>query len=228
LVAVLAALTLFASGCARTPKGLYKFVNLPASLPAGETNLLGNPSFESPFRMCTVRCNQAWSTEFTTVAAPQFATGTAGRVSGRLAETISYRGRSGDDGSTKSLDRAVELYQSVEAGQATTGGQALTLTLWVSGHCSRCTPFIGIEAFDTHDHWLGEQDQYFQVPKNPMPVQVSWVLPKGTTRVAALLQIPEIYHTSEIDIHVDNALLESRPATDAELTAAARHPKGNG
>jgi hypothetical protein len=226
---VLAAVALAATGCSNTrSKTLYHFVDLPVSLPVGQTNLIGNPSFESPFRFCNIGCNTDWSEEYTTAGAPDFHTSSAGRVSGQLAETIEYKGRQGDDGKTGTLDRAVELYQSVQAGDATTAGQMLTFTLWVSGDCGRCAPFIGIEAFDTRSNWLGEEDQYFQVPNKPTPVEVSWVLPAGTTRVAALLQVPEIYRITQFDVHVDNAWLVSRKATPREAAAAMQHPQGNG
>jgi hypothetical protein len=214
-----------ANGCTNTPP---KVVSRPTTLAAGQTNLLGNPGFETSFRFCTIRCNGAWSTEYTTVGAPDFYSSTVGRVTGQLAETISYDGRQGDDGKTKTHDRVIELYQSVTSGQATAAGQAVTLTIWVSGYCSRCAPFIGIEAFDSNSKWVGEQDQYFRVPKSPSAVQESWVLPSGTTRVAALIQVPEIYKISKVDIHVDNALLVSRRATAGELAAATKHPTGNG
>jgi hypothetical protein len=137
-----------------------------------------------------------------------------------LAETISYAGRSGDDGKVKALDRDVELYQGV-FGSEIVAGRTLTFTVWVSGSCIRCAPFVGIEAFDRHGNWLGEQDQYFRTPKSPRPVQVSWVLPGGTRAAAVYIQVPEIYKTSKIDIHVDNALLVSRKSTVGEPKEAA-------
>jgi hypothetical protein len=224
---MLAVIILAATGCTKT-KTLYRFVAFPTSLPVGQTNLLGNPSFERPFHFCTTDCVGAWSSEHTTVGAPQFYTATTGHVTGQLAETISYQGRNGDDGKIKRLDRDVELYQGVMRSDATVAGRTLTFTLWVSGYCTRCAPFIGIEAFDVHGAWLGEQDQYFRVPKTPMPVRVSWVLPSGTTAAAAYIQVPEIYRSTKFDIHVDNALLVSRRATAQELATAAKHPKGSG
>jgi hypothetical protein len=216
---------LTATGCTKTPHSVF---HRPTTLAAGQTNLLGNPSFETPFHFCDINCNRAWSSEYTTIGTPEFYPSSAGRVTGQLAETISYRGRRGDDGKTQSHDRAIEVFQSVTSGKATAAGQAVTFTIWVSGHCSRCVPFIGIEAFDSAKNWLGEQDQYFRVPKSPSPEQETWVLPGGTTRVAALFQVPEIYQTSNVDVHIDNALLVSRQATVEELAAATKDPRGNG
>jgi hypothetical protein len=133
--------TLAATGCFDTTKTLYTFTDVPIALPAGETNLIGNASFETPFRMCDTKCNARWNSEYTTVAVPRFYASSAGRVTGQLAETISYDGRSGDHGKTATLDRDVEIYQSVQAGRATAAGQTLTFTLWVSGHCDGCAPF---------------------------------------------------------------------------------------
>jgi hypothetical protein len=227
LVMLLVAIAVLATGCRGE---LYSFVPVPLSVPPGSTNLLHNPSFEDPFHMCTVNCNagSGWSMEHTTVGVPTFSTSTDGRVTGRLAETIRYTGHRGDDGKTAHLDRDVELYQGAAGGEATSGGHLLTLTLWVSGTCNACAPFIGIESFDKHNDWLGEEDQYFKVPATPRPVQVRWVVPEGTVIVAAYIQIPEIFEKTNFVIHVDNALLTSRTATAEELKAAAKHPHGNG
>ena len=158
------------TGCSRS-KSAYKFPDVPTQVPAGDANLLADPSFESAnFEVCTVNCTQTsgWSGEHKTTGAPTFSRTTEGVVTGSYAVNISYDGQPGDNGGKES----VELFANSK-GPTTTAGHRLTFTLWVSGSCIKCAPFVGIEAFDSGFRYLGEQDQYFTTPKDPQPVQVS-------------------------------------------------------
>lgn len=198
-----------ASGCSDP---LYEFPDISPSLPAGQVNLIENPSFESPTtEICADKCsgNGIWSLEHTTAGAPAAELTPTGAVDGERAVHLTYEGRDGDDG-----EGFVEIYMGA-GGPAAIPGSRLTFTLWVSGSCEACAPFIGIEAFDADYGYLGEHDQYFDVPKSPRPVQVSYELPAGTRSIAAYLQVPEIYSSSAIDMYVDNAILTSEPAPQA-------------
>jgi hypothetical protein len=188
---------------------LYVFPNLPRNLPSGSVNLLTDPSFESPVGICSFRCKttSTWSIEYSTPKGPLAFRSRTGAVTGSHAETLIYNGQTADNG----INKEIELYQSV-AGPATTAGHRLTFTAWISGTCVKCAPFIGIEAFNKVSTYLGESDQYFGPPATPQPVQVSYVLPSGTVRVAAYLQVPELYSISKFNLSVD----------DTSLTAARR------
>jgi hypothetical protein len=192
------------TGCSRSKTG-YQFPDVSPEPSAGVVNLLADPSFESdPFVVCTVNCTatSGWSGEHKTTGAPTFTRTTDGVVTGSYAVNISYDGQPGDNGGKQS----VELFSNAK-GPTTTAGHRLTFTLWFSGSCIKCAPFVGIEAFTSGFRYLGENDQYFTTPSQPQPVQVSYVLPAGASQVAAYIQIPEIYSVSKIDINVDNAQL---------------------
>lgn len=188
------------------PKILYSFpTNISRNLAPGQVNLLSDPSFENgKVKLCTFECNagSGWSLEEFTVGTPTAFRTRTGVVTGSYAEELVYLGRKGDNG----LHKDVELYHGA-AGPDTRAGHKLTFTLWVSGSCIKCTPFIGIEAFDIKNHYLGESDQYFRTPKRPKPVQVSYILPVGTVVVAAYIQVPEIYSFSKVRLIVDDASL---------------------
>ena len=190
------------TSCSRT---LYAFQDLPKNLPQGESNLLTNPSFESAFfRICSAKCtvSSGWSIEFTSAGPPTYYRTKTGAVSGSYAQSLIYEGKPGDDG----VHKEIELYH-VAVGPKTTAGSRLTFTLWVSGACVKCAPFIGIEAFDVGYKYLGESNQYFSPPAKPHAVQVSYLLPVGTALVACYIQVPEIYSVSRVNLQVDNASL---------------------
>jgi hypothetical protein len=192
------------------PQVLYRFpTDISPRLPRGEVNLLSDPSFENTrIKLCTFECNagSGWSIEQFSVGSPNASRTRHGVVTGNFAERIVYIGQKGDNG----LHKDVELYHGA-AGPRTTAGHKLTFTLWVSGSCVRCAPFIGIEAFDIKNHYLGESDQYFRAPKKPKPVRVSYLLPVGTVVVAAYIQVPELYSFSKVDLIVDDASLVAAP-----------------
>jgi hypothetical protein len=194
-------------GCARP---LYTFPNLPKALPAGETNLLSDPGFETPVAICTFNCNASsgWSIEHSTPGPPLYGRTTLGVASGSYAEYLTYNGQVGDNG----VHKDIELYHGA-VGPDTTAGYDLTFTLWVSGHCVKCAPFIGIEAFDTKNHYLGESDQYFKPDGDPRPVQVSFRLPPTTVVAAAYIQVPELYAISKVQLYVDDSSLTAVPDT---------------
>ena len=192
------------------PKILYRFpTNISRNLAPGQVNLLSDPSFENgKAKLCTFECNagSGWSLEHFSVGTPTAFRTRTGVVIGSYAEELIYIGRKGDDG----VHKDVELYHGTVRPD-TRAGHKLTFTLWVSGSCIKCTPFIGIEAFDVKSHYLGESDQYFQAPKRPKPVQVSYILPVGTILVAAYIQVPEIYSFSKVRLIVDDASLVATP-----------------
>ena len=207
-ISLIAALLLVSSlsACSRT---LYTFPNLAKNLPAGEKNLLSNPSFEdASFKICTFNCNASsgWSIEHSTAGPPTYYRTQTGTVTGSYAESLIYNGRSTDNG----IHKDIELYHGA-VNPKTSAGYRLTFTLWVSGTCIKCAPFIGIEAFDAGNDYLGESDQYFSVPETPRSVQVSYLLPAGTVAVAAYIQVPEIYSLSNANLNVDNASLTVGP-----------------
>jgi hypothetical protein len=184
---------------------LYLFRDVSPTLAAGETNLLANPSFESSgSAICALECKptSGWSIEHSTLGLPSYARTTTGVVTGSYAESFTYKGQPGDNG----VHNDIELYQFV-AGPETTAGHRLTFTFWVSGTCTKCAPFIGVEAFGKSNLYLAESDQYFKPSKTPRPVQVSYVLPIGAVAAAAYLQVPEIYKTSNVRLVVDDASL---------------------
>ena len=190
------------TGCSRD---LYTFRDVPKELPPGVANLLVDSSFESStLKICgaAVNCPLGWSTEHTTEDPLVYSQTPTGAVTGSFALSLVYNGHASDDG----VHKFIELYQGA-VGPTATGGHELTFTLWVSGTCENCAPFIGIEAFDKRGSYLGESDQYFNVPATPRPVQVSYVLPAGTVAVAAYIQVPEIYSISIVNLYVDNASL---------------------
>jgi len=191
------------SACGRT---LYNFPKLSRDLPLGAVNLLSNPSFEDNV-LCTKNCAvfSTWSIEYSTPGPPLAFRTRRGVVTGSFAEELVYRGQHADNG----VHKAIELYQTLVEGAATSGGHRLTFTLWVSGTCVKCAPFIGIESFDTGDHYLGESDQYFDPPSTPEPVRVSYLLPSGSIAAAAYIQVPELYASSRVDLIVDDASLTS-------------------
>lgn len=210
LIAVLVLISLTA--CGRT---LYNFPRLSRDLPRGAVNLLSNPSFESD-SVCSRDCAffSMWSIEYSTPNPPRAFRTRRGVVSGTYAEGLVYLGAKGDNG----IHKAIELYQTLVEGTATSGGHRLTFTLWVSGTCVKCAPFVGIEAFDTGDHYMGESDQYFEPPSTPKPVRVSYLLPSGSIAAAVYIQVPELYASSKVDLAVDDASLTSvqvrpRPTT---------------
>jgi hypothetical protein len=201
----LIASTLLATGLTSCSRALYTFQDLPKNLPQGESNLLANSSFESAFfTICSSKCtvSSGWSIEFTSAGPPTYYRTKTGAVTGSYAQSLIYRGKLGDDGVRKDI----ELYQ-VAVGPKTTAGSRLTFTLWVSGACDKCAPFIGIEAFDVGHKYLGESDPYFSPPAKPRPVQVSYLLPAGTALVACYIQVPEIYSVLRVNLQVDNASL---------------------
>lgn len=207
-IALIAALLLTSSltACSRT---LYTFPNLPKNLPSTEKNLLSDPGFEdASVKICTFNCNASsgWSIEHSTAAPPSYYRTQTGAVTGSYAESLIYKGSSSDNG----MHKEIELYQGAVSSKTTTGYR-LTFTLWISGTCINCAPFIGIEAFDAGNNYLGESDQYFFVPETPRPVQVSYLLPAGTAAVAAYIQVPEIYSVSRSNLNVDNASLTVGP-----------------
>ncbi|MGO8723397.1 MAG: hypothetical protein ACLQRM_11775 [Acidimicrobiales bacterium] len=181
------------------PRGISR------NLASGEVNLLSDPGFEEAnVKICTFECNAAsgWSLEHFSTGAPTIYRTRHGVVTGSYAEALSYRGEKGDNG----VHKDVELYHGA-VGPDTRPGHELTFTLWVSGTCVRCTPFVGIEAFDLKNHYLGESDQFFSPPKRPKAVRVSYMLPVGTVVVAAYIQVPELYSFSRVHLIVDDAML---------------------
>lgn len=208
-IVLMATALLLASSLTACSRTLYTFPNLPKNLPSGEKNLLSDPSFEdASFKICTFNCNASsgWSIEHSTAGPPSYYRTQTGAVSGSCAESLIYNGSSSDDG----MSKEIELYHGAVSPKTTTGYR-LTFTLWVSGTCIKCTPFIGIEAFDAFNSYLGESDQYFSVPETPRPVHVSYLLPAGTVAVAAYIQVPEIYSVSKVNLNVDNASLTVGP-----------------
>lgn len=184
---------------------LYRFpTDVSPNLSSGQVNLLSDPSFENGTPLCTYECNagSGWSVEKFSARWPNVFRTRTGVVTGSYAEEIVYRGSRLDNG----LHKDVELYHGA-AGLGTTSGFKLTFTLWVSGSCIKCVPFVGIEAFDVKNHYLGESDQYFRPPKTPKPVRVSYLLPIGTVVVATYIQVPEIYSFSRVRLIVDDASL---------------------
>lgn len=205
----LIASTLLAICLTSCSSALYTFQDLPKNLPKGESNLLENSSFESAFfTICSSNCtvSSGWSIEFTSTGPPTYYRTKTGAVTGSYAQSLIYKGKPGDDGKHK----IVELYHVV-VGQRTTAGSRLTFTLWVSGACDKCAPFIGIEAFDVRHRYLGEANQYFSPPAKPRPVQMSYLLPAGTALVACYIQVPEIYSVSRVNLQVDDASLTVAP-----------------
>lgn len=188
----------------RGPKILNRFPRISPNLPPGQVNLLSDPSFEGGNALCTFECNagSGWSLENFSAGKPTVFRTRKGVVTGSYAEEIVYLGTPRDNG----LHKDVELYHGA-AGPGTRAGHKLTFTLFVSGSCIKCTPFIGIEAFDLKNHYLGESDQYFRTPRTPKPVRVSYVLPIGTVVVAAYIQVPELYSFSKVKLIVDDASL---------------------
>lgn len=204
------------SGCTRT---LYTFKDIPRKLPAGQVNLLTNNTFQdASAKICTFQCNASsgWSIENSTVTPPTYKRTQANGP----AESLEYHGEKTDNG----VHKDIELYHGA-IGPSTRAGRILTFTLWVTGTCKKCAPFVGIEAFDTKNHYLGEADQYFLPPKVSKPVQVSYVLPKGSVVVAAYIQVPELYPGSEVDLVVQDASLTSALPTAAQLAAASKSQK---
>jgi hypothetical protein len=186
---------------------LYTFPDLPSELPPGERNLLKDSSFEQPnLQLClaSVGCPLGWSLERTTEGPADYSQTSTGAITGQNALSLHYAGQRGDDGHR----RFIEVYQGA-SGPATITGQHLSFEVWVSGSCKGCAPFIGIEAFDKESHYLGESDQYFNVPKRPRAVMVAYVLPPATYAIAAYLQVPEIYHNSDFQLYIDDTSLVS-------------------
>ncbi len=195
---------------ADSPRVLYSFPAFASpSLPRGQVDLLRDPSFEDgKFKICTFKCkaSSVWSLEHFSVGKPVAYRTRSGVVTGSYAEALTYKGQKGDNG----LHKDVELYQGA-VGPETTAGHKLTFTLWVSGVCVKCIPFVGIEAFDSYYRYLGESDQSFDPPQTPEPVQVSYLLPVGTVRVAAYIQVPELYSFSKVKLIIDDASLVALP-----------------
>ena len=190
---------------------LYVFPkNISPRLAPGQVNLLSDPSFESAKPLCTFECNAAsgWSLEHFSAKAPTAYRTRRDVVTGSYAEALVYDGQKGDNG----VHRDVELYHGA-VGPETKPGHKLTFTLWVAGTCVKCTPFIGIEAFNIKNHYLGESDQFFTPPKGPRAVRVSYLLPAGTVVAAAYIQIPELYSFSKVSLIVDDASLVAAPRT---------------
>ena len=192
------------TGCSPS-RPVYTFKPVTATVPAGQTNLLTDASFESATtKICIAACKTGfgWAIEHSTPGAPTLRRTSEGVVTGAAAEAIEYKGQHGDNG----IHKMIELFQGASVPQTTTGRE-LTFTLWVSGTCTKCTPFIGIEAFNAHGQYLGESDQYFHPPSQPKPVQVSYLLPPDAIAVAGYIQVPELYGGSQVNLHVDNAIL---------------------
>ena len=194
------------------PRILYVFpTNVSPTLARGQVNLLSDPSFEdATAKLCTFECNAAsgWSLEHFSAGPPIAYRTRRGVVTGSYAEALVYDGQKGDNG----IHKDIELYHGA-VGPDTKPGRKLTFTLWVSGSCVKCTPFIGIEAFDIKNHYLGESDQFFTPPKRPKAVQVSYLLPVGTVVAAAYIQVPELYSFSKVKLIVDNASLVAASQT---------------
>ena len=141
------------------PPRLYTFpTDVSRKLAPGLVNLLSDASFENgKAKMCTFECNAAsgWSLEHFSTGMPIAYRTRTGVVAGSYAEELVYHGQKGDNG----VHKDIELYHGA-VGPLTRPGHKLTFTLWVSGTCVKCTPFIGIEAFDIKNHYLGESDQF--------------------------------------------------------------------
>ncbi|MGO8723396.1 MAG: hypothetical protein ACLQRM_11770 [Acidimicrobiales bacterium] len=192
------------------PRALYTFPAFisPDRAP-GQVNLLSDPSFENAkFKICTFKCkaNSGWSLEHFSLGEPTAYRTRTGAVTGSFAEALVYHGHKGDNG----IHKDIELYQGARS-PGTTAGHKLTFTLWVSGSCTRCIPFIGIESFNTRYQYLGESDQFFSPPALAQAVQVSYLLPIGTVRVAAYIQVPELYSFSNVRLYLDDASLVVEP-----------------
>lgn len=194
------------------PPRLYTFpTDVSRKLAPGLVNLLSDASFENgKAKMCTFECNAAsgWSLEHFSTGMPIAYRTRTGVVAGSYAEELVYHGQKGDNG----VHKDIELYHGA-VGPLTRPGHKLTFTLWVSGTCVKCTPFIGIEAFDIKNHYLGESDQFFSPPAKPRAVQVSYLLPLGTIVVAVYIQVPELYSFSRVRLIVDDAMLVASPKT---------------
>lgn len=194
------------------PRILYVFpTKISRTLAPSQVNLLSDPSFEDArAKLCTFECNAAsgWSLENFSAGRPIAYRTRRGVITGKYAEALVYNGQRGDNGVRKDI----ELYHGA-VGPETKPGHRLIFTLWVSGTCVKCTPFIGIEAFDIKNHYLGESDQFFSPPKRPKAVQVSYLLPVGTVVAAAYIQVPELYSFSTVKLIVDDASLVASPKT---------------
>lgn len=176
------------------------YAALTIALRPGCLNLLTNGSFETnPTGLAT-----GWTDEHTTPTEPTYSQSTTGVVDGTYSQEIVYNGEPGDTGAQK-----IEVYQSTTTTSPypIVGGQTYTFSVWVSGSCTNAAPFIGLEAFDSSNNYLGEVDTYFTPSGTPTKVSATYTIPSDAVRIAVYMQVPELYSTSQVTLYLDDARL---------------------
>jgi len=159
-------------------------------------NRLTNGSFETGSAVAT-----GWELEGTAphpFVASRVATGT---VDGAVAQRLQFTGQPGDTGN-------VAFYQ---APIACTPGEAVHLSIYLSGTLTAAYAIVGIEGFVTAGGaYISEADTTILaggLTGTPTLFEVDYVAPSNCTALAVYLQIPTVAPSSVVDVYLDRAVL---------------------